>query len=102
MTTEEGNKIIALYDGWEWESEEWDGIYKIQDGYYYSMNELHENMTIEESEYHNNWNWLIPVVKKVKAEPIDNRSLIAALTNLEIEPLWQATIEDIQLINKYK
>src|SRR3954469_17550181 len=71
MTTQEvqeGNEIVAVYDGWQWESEEWDMMYKISDGFWYSENELHEDASLDEAVYHSDWNWLIPVVKKVQQE----------------------------------
>ena len=115
METQEGNELIAKYDGWQWESEEWDAMYKVSEGFWYSDNSLYEDISLDEAEYHSNWNWLIPVVKKVleqlKAREGTNNVYMGfmaiadiekKLLELDIEPLWQTTVKAIQLINKYK
>lgn len=109
MTIEEGNLIIAKYDGWQWESEEWNMLYKISDGFWYS--DKYEDCILDEAEYRSNWQWLMPVVKKLmedlyncRTNPTDkaNRELVRKLNKLEIEPLWEETIKGIQVLNELK
>jgi hypothetical protein len=60
MTTEEGNKLIAEFMGWE--SGRFENLpnklHKIDDG------ELC-GISIDQLEYHTSWDWLMPVVEKI-------------------------------------
>jgi len=53
----EGNKIIAIFDGCEFVN---DAPEDFPNGYY--MPHLH---TPEELEYHESWDWIMPVVEKI-------------------------------------
>lgn len=62
--------------------------------------------------YHKSWDRLIPIVKKVQKELWDMKlrhpdsavgnDLRNAVNELEIEPVWKATVAGIQMVNKYK
>lgn len=73
-----------------------------------------EEDTIElcSTKYHSNWDWLIPVVKKVIEEGWNSQvghpddmvfnSLRNALMTLEIEAVWKCVVNAIQVLNKIK
>lgn len=51
-------------------------------------------------EYHSSWNWLMPVVEKIKQLKIEEfgkkKPIMSALMDVDIEPLYQAVIEFIK------
>ena len=68
-----------------------------------------------DTKYHSDWNWLIPVVKKLLQDTSNTRDKITPymremvkkdilnkLTDLEIKPLWNAVVEGIEVINSNK
>jgi hypothetical protein len=92
MTTEQGNEIIWQY--------------------------VHPGVVDDRPDaimipYHKDWNWLIPVIKQVIADlspatarvmnpykrEMARNTVIDALNKLEIQPLWEAVVSSIQLIN---
>lgn len=113
---EEGNEIIAKYRGAKyeqlliqnqpdtpmvWKYEKTDPEYIPGHWVWYTMHEL---------QYHSNWNWLIPIVKKVQKDLWDKlgnpymremvkRELDEALNKLEIESLYQEVVNAIQVLN---
>ncbi len=107
MTTDEGNKIIAehrgaVYEelllfmqpnaGYVWKFPE-DSVeynhYKWKADWPRTDNLL----------YNKDWNWLMPVVKKLM--PLcwgtdEGNELVKALINMEIEPLWEVVVRAIE------
>lgn len=104
MTTEQCNVLIAeymnteSYGGWK---------YPVEMGW----------CTTENLQYHSNWNWLMIATEKVSIE-IDvewnkrglqhigleeaQRDITDALLGMQIEPVWEAVVKGIQVLNKLK
>ena len=95
MNTQEKNKLIAEFMG-IWPNNE--GVYHIS---------KHKAYHVENLSYHKSWNWLIPVVEKIKDEvyngiilekvdEIDN----VLTCDLRKENLYKAVVEFINHHNK--
>lgn len=87
MTQEQATQVevIAAYDGWKYESEEWDMMYKVSEGFYYHEDERFEDLDIgslEDMQYHSSDNWIMPVARKVWRE-LENM-LMEDMTNNEL------------------
>ena len=97
------NEIVARYDGWEYVNDAPDDY---PDGYWmyyekYEEMELRDGpKQLSDMEYDTDWNWLIPVVKKVLpvAPDREETEILSALLALEIEPLYTAVVQAIKLI----
>lgn len=104
MTQEEiieGNKLIAEF--MELQKDE-------ESGNYHIVNEPHIHasclMSIEYLQYHSSWDWLMPVVEKIRdmknesAEYMtQNSKLASALTTARIWIVYKAIIEFIKWYN---
>lgn len=128
MDIQKGNKLIAEFMGWvdyndhsyfngilQWHNQLWkpEGEHHDPDEFY--SNYLWEPNTkdptryrkIDELKYHKNWHWLIPVVKKIRDLDIDHEfsqvqenDVFDALVELDIEHLWQQTVNYIKWYNE--
>ncbi len=112
---QEGNELMALYMGAKYE--ELVLFMQPNAGYVwnYPQGEQPDNKiepwykTISTLQYHKSWDWLIPVCKKVldKLWKLSGTGPVMvditdALKLLEIEPLFQAVVAGIQLLNEIK
>lgn len=115
MTNREGNMIIALYD--DWVDEETTTYVTGVEGLcnVYRKKDYSKRMVIEQCPYKHSWNHLIPVVKKLQQELVSTQKVInvyhrdicrmtinKALVELDIDKLWEVTVEGIELLNKPK
>lgn len=109
MTKTEGNEIIAKWLGWFKEEGQPDTWYVKTDTAIVVACSTYKD-PFKELPFHKDWNRLIPVVKKLTqdlwvtqnwAMLQEYSSIKRALQSLDIEKLWLATVEAIQLINKY-
>ncbi len=116
MDIKEGNKLIALFDGWEANRFENlpNKLHRMNDG---QLQGVH----IESLEYHTSWDWLMPVVEKAntlnteiqKTRPdkhypekdLDDASGWRAWSyryihlSTNIQQVWEKTVEFIQWKN---
>jgi hypothetical protein len=109
MTTEEGDIIIAEFDGFKFYNDD-PQVYP--NGYFYSDEKLEDDFyEIEDFEYHSSWDLLMPVVKKIKSihtnpcllkEAQLNGKINFALIEININKTWLAVIEFIQWYNQTK
>ena len=95
----EDNKLIAEFDGWKLSS---DGIT------YMNPQDKDDCWITEEMKYHTSWDWLMPVVERIKdieytrrgyddeMDKIDN----VLTCDLRIENLYKAVVEFIKEYNK--
>lgn len=65
-------KQIAEFDGWVYESEEWDMMYKLSDGFWCNDAEIYENIHPSDEDletmYLSDLNALHQVIKKIRSE----------------------------------
>lgn len=109
-----GNELILLYEGAEFVN---DAPEDYPEGYYTIDDPMEPEVSgfivLKDCEYHHNWNWLIPVVKKLCMALTeyygDPESIIhnekaweiqKVLVKCDIEPVWKKVIEGIELLNK--
>lgn len=98
VTIEEGNKLIAIFDGWE------DGRFE------HLPNKLHKmedgellGISIDQLNYNKDWNLLMPVVEKINKLSDDWPRATESIWSLPIitpiDKVWQAVIEFINWYN---
>lgn len=95
---EEGSKLILEFEGFKFVS---DDVKAYPNGYYYSKDEGFH--TVEECQFHNSWDWLIPVIQKCyKLDDDINEyydSIVDNLCILNIEATWKSVVEFIKYYN---
>ena len=63
----DGNKLILLFEGFEYVNDDTEAY---PNGYYY--NKEFGTFVLGELQYHESWDWLIPVIEKISKIPIPN------------------------------
>lgn len=110
MNKEQGNKIIAEFDGYTWHPEDTlngiKGVLKHPD-----KSSCYLDFTKPfHPKYHSSWDWLIPVCKKLESLPdtekfnqknydkwVENSECLGnALWKLDIQLVWETVIQFIQ------
>lgn len=105
LTVEEGNKIIADFDGWvKWEQDN-----KL---YWHPERNITHFKSAPDFTYHSNWSDLMPVVAKIqkwydeesdnyKTDEVENATKVLDLhIHSEIQIVWHWAIQFIQWLNK--
>ena len=101
MKTQENNKLIAEFMGWELQddsTDRWYGSYREPNGI------LHKNTNKEPLLFHTSWDWLIPVVQKlidvyVSIDEQDEQNLQQSVLYDKIDSVYQITLEIIEKYN---
>ncbi len=99
METTENNKLIAEFMGRS--GKLCDTLYTFK-----GVSDLLEDdiwYTIEQSKFHTSWDWLMPVVQKIKDTPTygSTDGVDFSLTNdLTIESLYESVVEFIKYLNE--
>ena len=97
------NKLIAEFLGWELQdnpTERWYGSYREQNGI------LHKNTDKEPLLFHTSWDWLMPVVEKIKRTDLSREMVMQGMDELidafdtDIETTYNAVVEFIKQLNK--
>jgi hypothetical protein len=103
MNTEEGNKLIAEFMGGEFFTDVPDGMLRVKN----IQPNKNTSRFLYSLEYHSSWDWLMPVVEKIKKENFDNwiyipqsATIDMALMDVNKKNLWQAITQFIEWYNK--
>jgi hypothetical protein len=112
MTTEEGNKLIAEFDGWTIENrDEFNRPSKLP---FARKATPYTILLLENLKYHSSWDWLIPACHKwdelegfVRGEESDQYEnlcdfLDSKVTLYEILPVWEQLVKAIEWYNQSK
>lgn len=91
MTTEEGNRIIAPFDG-----NEWLGDYGYHNDIYYSQAMRLPDGDIIEADYHENWSRLMPVVEKI--ETLDSGRFEFRISTLGVDVYDYSTEDQAEIV----
>jgi hypothetical protein len=122
MTTEEGNKLIAEFDGWTFENR--DEFNRPSKLLFARKATPYTILLLENLEYHSSWDWLMPVVEKlhegvgwmdggadvtihyknchIEYMDEDVEYDESAQGETKIEAVWQAVVQFIQWYNNQK
>lgn len=99
MSTQENNKMIAEFMGYENIGTDNNPMYTFYDNYFEDG-----NRTLEELCYHKDWNWLMPVVEKIKniAVKDENIEVFYEVANHipDRHETYKAVVEFINQLNK--
>lgn len=112
----EGNKLIAVFDGWCIENrDEFNRPSKLM---YARKNASYTVILVDELKYHASWDWLMPVIRKIKDylnnmpnRPTKNHccqgdlievDIQCHLWELNIEKTWQHAVEFIKWYNSVR
>lgn len=94
MKTTENNKLIAEFWGMELGDD--------KTMYYDDAENLFPPTPIDELKFHDDWNWIMPVVQKCykidDEEGFDN--LVDAVSTLDFDAMYQAVVEFIKKYNE--
>lgn len=103
MTTEqikEGNRLLAEFMGWKITGTQFRNI----PDNYKDPNDSDNILSIDDFEYHSSWDWLMPVVQKIKATDtgLDVYSLYVedSLRTANIKEVYEAVIDFIKNYNE--
>lgn len=103
----EGNKLIGVFLGAERIDDDEDNF---PDGYYWQPNTWEKPLSLpylaEDWEFHSNWNWIMPVISRIKNMECDEYTLIDnidyALTNVDIYHAFVSVVEYVEWYSKQK
>lgn len=106
MKTEEGNKLIAEFLGAKCHK----GIGELKKHTYAKFpdnsDECGMTLNIEKLKYHYSWDWLMPVVKRIRlglgGDSYWFDHFNEALDSVDIEKIWMATVGFIKWNNEQK
>lgn len=103
VSIEEGNKIIAVFDGWE------------AGRFEHLPNKLHKmeagkliGISIDELKYHSSWDWLHPVLEKMNTmlckgslpfEDGGQYSFLLLPVYTDIKTVWKGLVDCLQWYN---
>jgi len=104
----EANRIIAHFMGLRPKMESPD-VYTYKDGVFFTVREDNPEKVMEAivsyAKYHNDWNWLIPVIKKISTivdlDSLEYKGLVDRLNPFiyDIDSVHNAVIEFIKWYN---
>jgi len=98
MKTEESNKLIAEFMGWEI-SIGHEGMYDLPDG----LSKDYHSLKPGYMKFHTSWDWLMPVVEKIEQEHqgVPQQMLYVNLYS-RLEEVYEAAVEFIKWYNEQK
>jgi hypothetical protein len=101
MNTTENNKLIAEFMGYETYEHTDNVAIRLEEG-----NGLSTDYGHVHTKYHTSWDWLMPVVYKIKwledIEEEKTEDIDAGLTNALLEQTFEAVVEFIKFYNENK
>jgi len=102
ISIEDGNAIIANFMKLQIELMNYGAVYRYTDGEVYRPSEL---------KYHTSWDWLMPVITKIKDLILNNHPYDISIDKVDvlnlyitasIETVWEQTVYFIQWYNSNK
>tara|TARA_R110000751_G_scaffold6143_3_gene26668 strand:+ start:139 stop:429 length:291 start_codon:yes stop_codon:yes gene_type:complete len=96
MTTQDNNKLIAEFMGWDIQNQT-----TIPTNIHLSNLEF-DNGEVMELKYHTEWNWLMPVIHKC-FDVSDDGDMVDIMHHLQVadmKPTYKAVVEFINQYNK--
>ena len=99
MTTIESNRLIAEFMGYEIYTSEYKLGRKVNPIF---VKIGRTDFTLKQLKYHSSWDWLIPVLKKIKSLDVDMSTwrMITHPLDYDIEMVSKQSAEFIQWYNK--
>jgi hypothetical protein len=116
-TTEENNRMIAEFMGYELVDKEWD-LYKTPECMYDirdTAGDLNMKPAVSEMCFHTSWDWLMPVVEKISEDFKNNNNFYLynqyiletngedfLIFRLSLKDLYNAVVQFIEWYNENK